>query len=142
MTFKMLRNLDYRVLNSLYGLSIEKSEKAPDMILKLSEIMRYTIYNGQADAVSLDQEISYLKDYIELYKIRYHKKVSALEQLLPQRNFLRVQKSFLIAIDKMSHIQGNQIYINNVPIPFSQTFRRKPRLIHHELTRLKLSAVT
>ena len=65
----------FNTLNNLYGLAVEKSDKAPEMILKLSDIMRYTIYEGNADFVSLEDEVSYLEDYIELHKIRYHKKV-------------------------------------------------------------------
>jgi hypothetical protein len=65
----------FNTLNNLYGLSVEKSEQAPAMILKLSDIMRYTIYHGKADYVSLAEEVSYLQDYIDLHKIRYQKKV-------------------------------------------------------------------
>ncbi len=65
----------FNTLNNLYGLAVEKSEKAPAMILKLSDIMRYTIYDGNADYVYLKDEIAYIEDYIELNKIRYQKKV-------------------------------------------------------------------
>ncbi|MDY8135496.1 sensor histidine kinase [Aquimarina sp. 2201CG5-10] len=65
----------FNTLNNLYGLVVEKSEEAPAMILKLSDIMRYTIYDGKADYVHLKDEISYIEDYIELHKIRYQKKV-------------------------------------------------------------------
>jgi hypothetical protein len=65
----------FNTLNNLYGLAVEKSEQAPAMILKLSDIMRYTIYEGKADYVPLKEEVAYLEDYIELHKIRYHKKV-------------------------------------------------------------------
>ena len=65
----------FNTLNNLYGLVIEKSEKAPEVVLKLSDMMRYTIYEGKEDLVLLKNEISYLENYIELHKIRYHKKV-------------------------------------------------------------------
>lgn len=65
----------FNTLNNLYGLVIEKSDKAPDVIIKLSDMMRYTIYEGKKDLVYLKDEISYLKNYIELHKIRYRKKV-------------------------------------------------------------------
>ncbi len=65
----------FNTLNNLYGLAVEKSDQAPAMILKLSDIMRYTIYEGKADYVALKDEITYLEDYIELHKIRYQKKV-------------------------------------------------------------------
>ena len=68
----------FNTLNNLYGLVIEKSEKAPEVVLKLSDMMRYTIYEGKEDVVLLKDEISYLKNYIELHRIRYQKKVDLL----------------------------------------------------------------
>ena len=65
----------FNTLNNLYGLVVEKSPQAPEMVLKLSEMMRYTIYETKEDLVSLTDEIDYLKNYIELHKIRYRKKV-------------------------------------------------------------------
>lgn len=65
----------FNTLNNLYGLAVEKSEKAPDVILKLSEIMRYVIYDSSDERVSLNKEVEYLEKYIELFKIRFHKKV-------------------------------------------------------------------
>jgi LytS/YehU family sensor histidine kinase len=65
----------FNTLNNLYGLVIEKSDDAPNVILKLSDIMRYTIYMGKEDFVPLKDEIEYLKNFIELHKIRYQKRV-------------------------------------------------------------------
>lgn len=65
----------FNTLNNLYGLSVEKSEKTPEVILKLSEMMRYTVYDGQKDLVSLEDEIRYLENYIELHTLRYKKDV-------------------------------------------------------------------
>jgi len=68
----------FNTLNNLYGLVVEKSEQAPEVVLKLSDMMRYTIYEGKEDVVVLKDEISYLENYIELHKIRYQKKVEIL----------------------------------------------------------------
>lgn len=65
----------FNTLNNLYGLVVEKSEQAPEVVLKLSDMMRYTIYQGKEDFVLLKDEINYLENYIELHKIRYQKKV-------------------------------------------------------------------
>jgi LytS/YehU family sensor histidine kinase len=65
----------FNTLNNLYGLTVEKSDKAPDVILKLSEIMRYVIYDSSDERVSLKKEVEYLEKYIELFKIRFHKNV-------------------------------------------------------------------
>jgi len=65
----------FNTLNNLYGLVVEKSAQAPEVVLKLSDMMRYTIYEGKEDLVSLANEVKYLENYIELHKIRYQKKV-------------------------------------------------------------------
>lgn len=63
----------FNTLNNLYGI-MEKDSKARDMVLKLSDMMRYSIYEGQKDRVPLNEELEYLKNYIELQETRYHKK--------------------------------------------------------------------
>jgi len=65
----------FNTLNNLYGLTVEKSDDAPEVVLKLSDMMRYTIYEGKQDFVNLKDEITYLENYIELHKIRYHQHV-------------------------------------------------------------------
>lgn len=65
----------FNTLNNLYSLTVKHSDKAPEVILKLSEMMRYTIYEGKKEFVPLREEVTYLENYIELHKIRYHKKV-------------------------------------------------------------------
>lgn len=65
----------FNTLNNLYALTIKNSEKAPEVILKLSDMMRYTIYEGKKDFVTIQEEIEYLNNYIELHKIRYQKEV-------------------------------------------------------------------
>ncbi len=63
----------FNTLNNLYGL-MKKDSKERQMVLKLSDMMRYSIYEGRKDWVTLKQELDYLKNYIELQEIRYHKK--------------------------------------------------------------------
>lgn len=60
----------FNTLNSIYALTLKKSDEAPELILRLSEIMRYMLYDCNEDVVPLDQEISYLKNYLELEKFR------------------------------------------------------------------------
>ncbi len=66
----------FNTLNNLYGLAIEKSEETPKMLLKLSEMMRYTIYDGKKSTVFLKDELQFLKNYNDLHSIRYHNKLA------------------------------------------------------------------
>jgi len=65
----------FNTLNNLYALTVKNSKQAPEVILKLSDMMRYTIYEGEKETVKLADEIEYLNNYIELHKIRYKKSV-------------------------------------------------------------------
>lgn len=61
----------FNSLNNIYSLAYQKSEKTPEAILKLSEIMRYMLYESNEDKVELSNEIRYLENYIELQKLRF-----------------------------------------------------------------------
>lgn len=61
----------FNSLNSVYALTLTKSDKAPEIVLKLSEILRYILYDGGEKVVGLEKELEYLKNYLELEKIRY-----------------------------------------------------------------------
>ena len=65
----------FNMLNNLYGLVDKDSEKAKTLILKLSDMMRYSIYEGQKEYVTLLQEIDFIHNYIQLHKMRYHKDI-------------------------------------------------------------------
>ncbi len=65
----------FNMLNNLYGMVEVDVERAQQLILKLSDMMRYSIYQGQADAVTIQEEIEYIQNFIELHKMRYLKKV-------------------------------------------------------------------
>jgi len=61
----------FNTLNNLYGLSRAKSDLAPEIILKLSNLMRYMLYETNVAFVPVQKECSHLYDYIDLEKIRY-----------------------------------------------------------------------
>jgi len=65
----------FNTLNNLYGMVDQDTDKAQELILKLSDMMRYSIYEGQKDFVTLGEEIEYLQNYIELHRMRYHKTI-------------------------------------------------------------------
>lgn len=60
----------FNTLNNIDTLVREDQEKASDSIMKLSEIMRYMIFNSKGPRVALSEEYSYLKSYISLQQIR------------------------------------------------------------------------
>ncbi|MDW8549591.1 sensor histidine kinase [Epilithonimonas ginsengisoli] len=63
----------FNTLNNLYGLSVKKDDSAPEVILNLSEIMSYTLYESNSEKVALEKELDFIKNYFELEKMRYPK---------------------------------------------------------------------
>ncbi len=61
----------FNSLNNIYSLAYQQSEKTPEAILKLSEIMRYMLQESNEVKVELSKEIRYLENYIELQKLRF-----------------------------------------------------------------------
>lgn len=64
----------FNTLNNIYSLVNKKDDTAPNAITKLSDILRYVLYEANSDRVSLAKEIEYLKSYIELQKLRIAEK--------------------------------------------------------------------
>lgn len=60
----------FNALNNIYSLSFTGSAKAPEMILKLSNMLRYVLYECNVPKVPLKLELDYLLNYIELQKIK------------------------------------------------------------------------
>ena len=60
----------FNTLNSIYSLAIVKSSRTPEAVLKLSELMRYIIYDTERKLVPLSKEVEYIANYIELQRLR------------------------------------------------------------------------
>jgi two-component system sensor histidine kinase LytS len=60
----------FNTMNNFYGLAVGNSKKLPDLMIRLSDLLRYSLYETQQEKVQLKDEIEYLKNYIELEKIR------------------------------------------------------------------------
>ena len=65
----------FNTLNTLYALSLKKSEKTPEMILQLSNLLDYILYQTQKTKVFLKDEIAHIEEYIALEKNRFQEKL-------------------------------------------------------------------
>lgn len=65
----------FNTLNSIYSLAYQKSDKAPDAILKLSEVMRYMLYDSEDKVVLLEKELQYLHSFVDLQKARFKENI-------------------------------------------------------------------
>lgn len=62
----------FNALNSIYSLSLQKSDNAPGAVIRLADVMRYLIYECNEEHIPLSKEIDFIKNYIEIEKIRFN----------------------------------------------------------------------
>tara|TARA_R110001583_G_scaffold192694_1_gene359533 strand:- start:4882 stop:5961 length:1080 start_codon:yes stop_codon:yes gene_type:complete len=62
----------FNSLNTIYGFALKKGDEAPEMILKLSNLLDYILYQIEKPSVLLQDEINHLLDYVSLEKMRFH----------------------------------------------------------------------
>lgn len=65
----------FNTLNNLYALTLKKSDKAPETVLKLSELINYMLYECKSDEVPLSKEVKFIRNYADIEKMRYGDKL-------------------------------------------------------------------
>jgi hypothetical protein len=78
----------FNTLNNIYSFTQEVSEKASGMILELSQILRYILYECNKPLVPLNKELEMINDYLALEKTRYDQQLDMTVQLPPASDFL------------------------------------------------------
>jgi len=99
----------FNSLNSIYSLAYQRSDNTPGAILKLSEIMRYMLYESNDNKVALEKELQYLQNYIDLQKIRFGNKASIDFKIEGEVGEQRIVPLLLIAFieNAFKHGVGN-----------------------------------
>jgi len=86
----------FNTLNNLYGLTLEKSDEAPDLVLRLSDILDYILYRCNEKSVLLSDELNNLKNFIEIEKIRYSEKLKMKVDFPTETNTLQIAPLILL----------------------------------------------
>ncbi|WP_297098361.1 sensor histidine kinase [uncultured Draconibacterium sp.] len=86
----------FNTLNNLYGLTMEKSDEAPSLVLRLSDILDYILYRCNEKKVLLIDEIMNLQNYIEIEKLRYSEKLSITTDFPEETNNLQIAPLLLL----------------------------------------------
>lgn len=121
----------FNTLNNLYGVSLAEPDRAPDLILKISKLMRYQLESVDKTMVKLEDEISFIKNYIDLEKERigkrckivfkYPKNLKELYQynIAPLMIIILIENAFKHSITKNNwfvniniQVEDNQLKIN------------------------------
>lgn len=72
----------FNSLNNIYSLALIKSDKVPELILKLSDLMRHIIYESKENFISLEKELDFVNNFIELQKIRTSEKSKIIYNII------------------------------------------------------------
>lgn len=86
----------FNTLNNMYSISVVQQERIPGLILKLSELLRYTVYDTQASTLPLAQELSYIETYIAFEKIRIGDRLQLDMELGPYNPEVHIPPMLLI----------------------------------------------
>jgi len=101
----------FNTLNNLYALTLKKSDDAPEIVLKLSEIMRYMLYECNERTVSLSKEITYLRNYLDLEQLRQSRDIKIDMQVIGNVSDHRIAPLIFIPFveNSFKHGLNNQI---------------------------------
>ena len=97
-------------LNSLYSLALEENPKTPEAILKLSENLRYVLYEGVGEEVSLQKEIQHLSNYFQLQQWRFGEEMEIALELDPLDNPYTIAPLLLLPLleNSFKHVGRNR----------------------------------
>ncbi|HZH01720.1 MAG TPA: histidine kinase [Flavisolibacter sp.] len=109
----------FNTLNNLYGLAVEKSDKLPDLMLRLSDLLRHSLYETQKPLVPINDELNVLTSYIQLESVRLEEDLklkfdnlvpkAAQHQIAPLLLIVFVENAFKHA--KLVQTEAVHIYI-------------------------------
>ncbi len=137
----------FNTLNSLYALTIKKSDLAPEIVLRLADMMRYMLYECNEKWVPLQREITYIENYLELEKLRHGNRADVLlevegeilnQRIAPLMFIPFLENSFKHGLSRVLTkgyveihlaVKGNQIHFSianskpeQLPIPEGRRF--------------------
>jgi sensor histidine kinase YesM len=105
----------FNTLNNLYALTLKKSDKAPEMVIQLSNLLEYTLYSGKETEVNLSEELKQIKGYIDLEKLRFGNRLKINTEIAGNVNGLMIAPLLLLPFVENSFKHGAS---NDLKSPF------------------------
>ncbi|MBC7616521.1 MAG: sensor histidine kinase [Pedobacter sp.] len=124
----------FNSLNNIYSLAYQKSDKTADAILKLSEIMRYMIYESNDSWVALSKEVEYVQSYIELQKLRFKDGAAVELKLNGEIDAQRIVPLILISFVENAFKHG---VANDPEDPIRINIIANQKILHFSITNKK-----
>ena len=99
----------FNTLNTMYGFALKKADETPEMILKLSNLLDYLLYQVDKPAVLLSEEIEHIKDYITLEKMRFNDTLNCIFNSVDIPKTAKIAPMILLPFVENSFKHGNLI---------------------------------
>lgn len=96
----------FNTLNTIYSFALKKADETPEMILKLSNLLDYLLYQVDRPFVMLTEEINHINDYIELEKIRFNDKLMVSFKIYKTSENLKIAPMILLPFIENSFKHG------------------------------------
>jgi len=106
----------FNTLNNLYSLTLKKSDQAPDVVLKLSDLMSYMLYESNTSKVPLNKEIAYLQNYLDLEELRFGKRLTILFKVEGETDEVYIPPLILILFIENSFKHGVKNIVDKIEI--------------------------
>lgn len=125
----------FNTLNTLYSMALEGSKKVPEIILRLSEFLSFTLYETNQEFIELQKEVELIDNFIELQKDRFQRKVAVNFNINDLNGYLKVPPMILISFveNAFKHSMKDELGVAKINIDL----RTEKDKIHFKVTNSK-----
>ncbi|GGA95622.1 sensor histidine kinase [Puia dinghuensis] len=106
----------FNTLNNIYSLTLKKSDQAPDIVLKLSDLMSYMLYESTAPLVPLQKEIDYLRNYLDVEQLRFGQRLTIVFTIEGETATANIPPMILILFLENSFKHGVKNNLSNIEL--------------------------
>jgi len=143
----------FNTLNTIYGSAIAKKQNTPDLILKLSDLLDYILYQTKKSLVSLQDEINHLKDYIALEELRHGEKMEVTTSFPEGTKHVMIPPMLLLPFLENSFKHGKvsgkksfidlkiQTGVNRIDFSIKNSFEKKEKDSNSQSSGIGLSNI-
>jgi sensor histidine kinase YesM len=122
----------FNTLNNIYSLTLKKSDQAPEIILKLSDLMSYMLYESTAPLVPLNKEIDYLHNYLDVEQLRFGNRLTISFNIEGDTTGIQIPPMILILFLENSFKHGVKNNISNILLTIRLRVESDQLLFHVE----------
>ena len=115
----------FNTLNNIYSLSLEKSDRAPETIIKLSDLMRYVLYETRNKNQCLKKEVEFMENYLDLERIRHNENLELSFEVEGEPKGKKIAPLLLVQFIENAFKHGANMSIGKVIININARIEEK-----------------